>query len=202
MGNFRQTSGGAWRRNTSSVERVRPPAEAPVLDPGTGRWPAVTIRQPWAWLMFRIPVTPGRCLMLPRPFESTYRGPMLIHAGTQILREEWEAGEREAAEYGIEMPRAVEMVRGAVVGAGILIRMSRASARMWNWELGHLFEMPEPIRMPGQFDVWTATIGRLRCCGTFTDTVGAWTRCTRCGRPFACSHRTAVQRTMAGVGAP
>jgi len=77
---------------------------------------ALSIRQPWAWLIVHghksyenrewSKHNPGR----------KFRGPVLIHAGKGMTREEYFYGEMAADEYGITLPPMAELPRGGIVG--------------------------------------------------------------------------------------
>ena len=77
---------------------------------------ALSIRQPWAWLIVNghkqfenrdwQPKNPGR----------KFRGRVLIHASKGMTRDEYEHGRDIARDFGIIIPPAHELERGGIVG--------------------------------------------------------------------------------------
>ena len=88
---------------------------------------AITIRQPWAWL-----IAAGHKTVENRTWTTKHRGPLLIHAGLSLDDEGYRAAER----LGIVVP---DVARGAVVGIVDLIGIDRSDmAKVWPstpWDL-------------------------------------------------------------------
>jgi hypothetical protein len=72
---------------------------------------AISIRQPWAWLIVH-----GYKDVENRTWATKYRGPILIHAGKTLDPEFDEVCEVLREELGIEVPPRKELRRGGVVG--------------------------------------------------------------------------------------
>jgi hypothetical protein len=104
---------------------------------------ALSILQPWAWLIVRPDVTDAaqRARMYAagtmkdvenRTWSTSYRGRLLIHAGknyTKPKHAEYAAAIREL--FAIELPRYDELARGAVIGEARLIGISRDGCSRW-----------------------------------------------------------------------
>jgi hypothetical protein len=107
---------------------------------------ALTVRQPWAWAAIY-----GGKDVENRRWKTTYRGPLLIHAGKDadpggaesLL---WTMADPEA--FG--QPRAAWETRGAIIGLVFLTDILTDSASRWaipgryHWAL----EFPSPIDPP------------------------------------------------------
>lgn len=78
--------------------------------------PALSVRQPWAWLIVN-----GH-----KPFENRewstrnpgrrFRGRFLVHASLGMTRDEYAAGHAIASEHGIVLPAFDALERGGIVG--------------------------------------------------------------------------------------
>lgn len=87
--------------------------------------PALSIRQPWAWL-----VAAGIKDVENRTWQTSYRGPLLIHAGQNkrgFARDIAEVRTR----FGIEIPDAAELRFGGVVGAIDVVGCGQGSVSRW-----------------------------------------------------------------------
>jgi hypothetical protein len=69
---------------------------------------AITIRQPWAWL-----IVAGKKDIENRTWKTHYRGRLLIHAASRMADQPLSEVEEE---YGVKLPPLVEMRRGWIVG--------------------------------------------------------------------------------------
>jgi hypothetical protein len=118
---------------------------------------ALTIRQPWAWAIIHA----GKDVEN-RRWKPRYRGPLLIHAGSQSDPDGAAAVlwmMTDAAGFG--RPRAAFDARGAIIGLVQLVDVLTDSASPWalpgwyHW----LLEFPEPIDPPvpcrGRQGLWT-----------------------------------------------
>jgi hypothetical protein len=118
---------------------------------------ALTIRQPWAWATIY-----GGKDIENRRWRTTYRGPLLIHAGQRVdlaATEEllWTMADPES----IGLPRAAWEARGAFIGVVFLADILTDSPSRWaipgwyHWVL----EFPSPIepavRYRGRQRLWT-----------------------------------------------
>ncbi len=78
---------------------------------------AITVRQPWAWLIFHGKPVENR------DWWTGYRGPLAIHAGKGMTRQEY----RDAVQFvkyiapEIVIPPADQLIRGAVIGTTDLV---------------------------------------------------------------------------------
>lgn len=87
---------------------------------------ALSIRQPWAWLIVN-----GHKPVENRTWETLYRGPLMIHAGLQMTRADHEAclifmaGEPLMARIISQMPRFEDFPRGGIVGQAELVACLR-----------------------------------------------------------------------------
>lgn len=82
-----------------------------------GRYRILTLRQPWAWLV----VFAGKDVEN-RSWATSFRGPILIHAGKQMFRREYKTVHEYAwKRHGIEIPAQDELMFGAVIGIAELV---------------------------------------------------------------------------------
>lgn len=102
--------------------------------------PALSIRQPWAWLIVN-----GFKDVENRTWSTTYRGPLLIHAGSS------EVGIRaERAyvfeKYGVAVPGELDF--GGVIGLAELTDCRERSRSRWHvpGKIGWILK--EPSRLP------------------------------------------------------
>ncbi|NYT68747.1 ASCH domain-containing protein [Pusillimonas noertemannii] len=72
---------------------------------------ALSIRQPWAWLIVH-----GHKPIENRSWRTTYRGPLLIHAAQGMTRAEYEDARDLAEQLGITIPAFDALERGGIVG--------------------------------------------------------------------------------------
>ena len=108
---------------------------------------ALTIKQPWAWAIIH-----GGKDIENRDWVTSYRGPLLIHAGADHL------------EYG-NMPRGVQkppetaLIFSAMVGIVDLVDIVQDSRSEWvqglyGWVLNNPRAFPKPVRCTGQARLW------------------------------------------------
>jgi hypothetical protein len=83
---------------------------------------AISIRQPWAWLICegRDPRGEGKPVEN-RDWSTDYRGELLIHAGLQPYPGFEEIRRNVRDEFGIEIPPLAELPRGGIVGQANLV---------------------------------------------------------------------------------
>lgn len=81
--------------------------------------PALSIRQPWAWLIVHATHAPkrfeNRDWQLSNPGRR-FRGRFLIHAGKGMTRDEYAMAEVTAHEYGQPLPALEALERGGIIG--------------------------------------------------------------------------------------
>lgn len=83
---------------------------------------ALSIRQPWAWL-----ITHGHKVVENRTWETFYRGPLLIHAGKVMTKADYEAayifiaGDERIRHIVDLLPQPMDLERGGIVGQAELV---------------------------------------------------------------------------------
>lgn len=76
---------------------------------------ALSIRQPWAWLIVH-----GHKDVENRDWPTRYRGETLIHAGKTKDKEQYAAAQEMAKEVGLELPPIDDLEYGGIVGRAYL----------------------------------------------------------------------------------
>lgn len=122
---------------------------------------ALSIRQPWAWLIIN-----GGKDIENRSWHTNYRGRFLVHAAKNMTREEYADGYRFALECGVtDLPRFDELQRGGVVGSVELVDSVDSSTSPWY--MGQkAFVLRNPQHLPftplrGQLSFFEVTDDRL-----------------------------------------
>jgi len=92
---------------------------------------ALSIRQPWAWLIVR-----GWKTIENREWFSTFTGPLLIHAGKTMTRDDYEACEifcmgLDGLGPEFRLPLFGELNRGGIVGRAVMIDCVQRSDNQW-----------------------------------------------------------------------
>ena len=88
---------------------------------------AISIRQPWAWLIVN-----GYKDIENRTWNTKYRGPVLVHAGThKPTEEEWRTAMRVAISQGITLPKPKNLEYGGVVGVVTITGCVDTSSSPW-----------------------------------------------------------------------
>lgn len=127
---------------------------------------ALSIRQPWAWLIVRPDLTTPEARqaalrdhsMKPvenRTWESLYRGPLLIHAGQAMTRADYEAcciflaSDDRTRHLNTVLPLPNALQRGGIVGAATLVACQRSHESPFfcgpfGWVLADV--QPQPFR--------------------------------------------------------
>lgn len=120
---------------------------------------ALSIRQPWAWAILHADGAHGPKDVENRTWRTTFRGPVLIHAGKRQDGEGWATLEGLA----LELPLYVET--GGIIGVVDLIDCVQdhpspwAMAEHWHWVLAN----PRPLpfqAVKGQLGIFTVTLDR------------------------------------------
>jgi hypothetical protein len=119
---------------------------------------AITVRQPWAHAIIFMGKTVEN-----RSWSTSYRGPLLIHAGKAYDREAWHDAldaRRSHDGFDANLPRGV--ILGVVRLAGVhgsddcTGRCTSWSIRdQYHWELVNPRAFPEPIPAKGALGLWT-----------------------------------------------
>lgn len=108
---------------------------------------ALTIRQPWAWLILH-----GGKDIENRSWPTKVRGRILVHAAKGMTHEEWERAWTFADGSGAS-PKAVEagltrdnVLRGGIVGSVEIVDCVRASSSRWFMgDVGFVLRDPQPL---------------------------------------------------------
>lgn len=102
--------------------------------------PALSIRQPWAWLIVH-----GHKDVENRDWPTKFRGAFLVHAGKTKDHEEYESAGIKAAMLGIELPPIDDLDYGGIVGQSCLIGCVTGSNSRWFFgEYGFLLRDSKP----------------------------------------------------------
>jgi hypothetical protein len=126
---------------------------------------ALTVRQPWAWAIFH--ADPPKDVEN-RDWPTEYRGPLVIHSGKAMTREEYAAfwdfygfarlarGHKQAV---LDLPAYEDLTRGAVVGVAELVDCVRQHHSPWfQGKYGLVLQRPRalitPIAMTGALKLW------------------------------------------------
>lgn len=129
---------------------------------------ALTIKQPWAWA-----IVSGHKDVENRSWATSYRGPILIHAGKarDDVREEREYDDWLEM-FGLAMPPDSELVYGAIIGIAELVDcvvLTESHPSQWasdegyGWELRNARKLARPIPCNGALGLWNSKLdlGRI-----------------------------------------
>ena len=98
---------------------------------------ALSIRQPWAWLIVH-----GGKNIENRTWKTKYRGPVLIHAGKKIDM----AAYNQLADKGVELPPIDDLLTGGIVGKCNIVDCVNHSTSTWfGGPFGFVLENPKPV---------------------------------------------------------
>ncbi len=133
------------------VEHLEPPVSV-----APGAIPALTVRQPWAWVIFT-----GKDIEN-RTWATSYRGPLAIHAGKGMTRAEYASAATWIRHHvGREIPAMETLTRGAVLGTVELLDCVTESDSPWfdgsgyGWQLASPRLLPEPVPATGAQGLWS-----------------------------------------------
>ena len=84
---------------------------------------ALSIRQPWAWLIVN-----GYKDIENRNWRTKYRGPFLVHAGLKVEKDVYD---RVADWLDIQLPPPSEIERGGIVGQSIVLDCVEKHDSVW-----------------------------------------------------------------------
>lgn len=102
---------------------------------------ALSIRQPWAWLIIH-----GGKDIENRSWHTKFRGRFLVHAAKGMTRAEYYDACRYAADRGVSIPFREELQHGGIIGSVELVDSLDASASPWYMgEKGFLLRDPKPL---------------------------------------------------------
>lgn len=87
---------------------------------------ALSIRQPWAWL-----IANGHKDIENRSWPTRYRGQFLIHAAKGMTRAEYEDAADLSAQLGVTIPSFDSLKRGGIVGRATIIGCVEDSPSPW-----------------------------------------------------------------------
>lgn len=91
-----------------------------------GTLKALSIRQPWAWLILS-----GHKTVENRNWATRFKGPVLIHAAKGMTRGEYEAAALFALQRGVQVPAFHNLERGGLVGVAEIVGCVSASVSPW-----------------------------------------------------------------------
>lgn len=117
----------------------------------------LSIRQPWAWLIFcdaRYPKDVEN-----RTWETDYRGPLLIHAAKGMTCQEYQEAREFAQKCGVfNVPHMDNLKRGGIVGSVMLVDCRRKVNSPWfTGPWGWVLENPQSLKFEpcqGQLGLW------------------------------------------------
>lgn len=127
---------------------------------------ALSILQPWAWLIVRPDITDPRQRQIPqllkdvenRTWPTNVHGPILIHAGKTYSRRRHDEYTVAIADmFGIKLPAYESMPRGGIVGRAEIYNCWRnspsrwAAPNSWHFQLRHAEPLP--------FVAWRGQLG-------------------------------------------
>ena len=116
---------------------------------------ALTVRQPWAWLLFNGKPVENR------DWYSGYRGELAIHAGKGMTLAEYE--DAVGFVYNIApkilIPSPEKLIRGAVIGTVLMVDCVQShESPFFQGEYGFVFEhqslLAEPVSAKGALGFW------------------------------------------------
>jgi hypothetical protein len=112
---------------------------------------ALTIRQPWAWLIIS-----GHKDIENRTWKTNYRGPLLIHAASSFASMSFEEIEDK---FRVKLPPRDAMRRGGIVGICNLVDcVTKHRSKWFEGPYGFVLENAKSRRfqpMNGRLNLWT-----------------------------------------------
>jgi len=87
---------------------------------------AISIRQPWAWLIVN-----GYKDIENRTWRTKYRGPVLIHAGQTMFKEDYLMASEIASLAGVQIPLPDALEKGGIVGIATITGCVDESPSPW-----------------------------------------------------------------------
>jgi hypothetical protein len=107
---------------------------------------ALSIRQPWAWLILHAGKDIENRNWQPRNPGLRFRGTCLVHAGIAVgaISDELRAWVKQTA--GVDLPRSDELPRGGIVGQVDVIDVVQHSSSPWfEGPCGLVLANPKPL---------------------------------------------------------
>ena len=102
---------------------------------------ALSIRQPWAWLIVR-----GGKDIENRSWHTKYRGRFLVHAAKGMTSNEFTQALLYCLERGLPMPDRDDMQRGGIIGSVELVDSLDTSSSPWYMgEKAFVLRDPKPL---------------------------------------------------------
>lgn len=117
--------------------------------------PALSIRQPWAWLIVH-----GYKDIENRDWYTTFRGRLLVHAGQTLTRRYYEETCAELDVVGLiphDMPAYSDMLRGGFVGWTRVVDCVEEHPSPWKQEGTYGFVLRDSRPIP--FVTWKGRLG-------------------------------------------
>ncbi|HDR9153839.1 TPA: ASCH domain-containing protein [Burkholderia vietnamiensis] len=118
---------------------------------------ALSIRQPWAWL-----IAAGHKDIENRTWRTSYRGQLLIHASQGMTRAEYENAMRFAIVAGVayeELQRFDKSARGGIVGVVDLFDCVSSRYRASPWHIEGCYGLAVRNARPLPFIPYTGRLG-------------------------------------------
>lgn len=103
---------------------------------------ALSIRQPWAWLIIH-----GGKDIENRSWSTLLRGRVLVHAAKGMTRAEYNEARDWAASFGIEVPAFKALERGGIIGAVEISGCVTESRSAWFFGR-YGFVLRDPVALP------------------------------------------------------
>lgn len=102
---------------------------------------ALSIRQPWAWLIVN-----GHKDIENRSWLTHYRGPLLVHASKGMTRDEYIIAGTIAHQNGVKIPPFEELKRGGIVGRVDVVDCVDQDPSPWFFgEFGFVLKNAKPL---------------------------------------------------------
>lgn len=137
----------------------------------------ISIRQPWAWLIVRPDlagdereryIKDGLLKDIEnRVWPTRYRGPILIHAAKGMTKNEYESvADQVAYHFHIDLPPAIDLQRGGIVGRANIIDCQRHYTSKWFIPGGFGFKLdkvePVPFQpLKGELGLFDVDVGMV-----------------------------------------
>lgn len=102
---------------------------------------ALSIRQPWAWLIIH-----GGKDIENRSRRTHLRGRIYVHASQGMTRDEYTIGELMAEENGVKLPAFDDLQRGGIIGTVEIVDCVDDHQSPWYFgPFGYVVANPEPL---------------------------------------------------------
>lgn len=107
---------------------------------------ALSIRQPWAWLILHAEKDVEN-----RTWRTRFRGRFLIHAAKEMSRAEYNYARRFSdfvAGHSVHLPAMSDLPRGGIVGEVEIVDCVRESGSLWHQDgcWGFVLKNPRPLQ--------------------------------------------------------